>query len=204
MDPVPIFGDDERRQLLWIARKSIYCSLKNEPFEFNSPYESLKREYGLFVTLKNHGKLRGCLGRFEAKGIVLEQSVAVMAVESATHDVRFKPVFLEELPDIDIQISVLTPLERVSDLGDITIGLHGLQVRGKTGFGSWRGGTLLPQVAVEHNWDVPAFVSATCVKAGLDADAWRNEETEVYKYGAEVFGDLEYGLPPFPLDDEAI
>ncbi len=191
--------DQDKRILLEIARKSINAVLNKEIFEPVIPYPHLKIKTGIFVTLKQQGLLRGCLGRFEPGDMNLDQLVAIMAAQSATHDIRFKPVTLEELPMIDIQISVLTPLERVKDIQEIEIGKHGLQVQGRNSFGIMRSGTLLPQVATEQKWGIQEFLEATCVKAGLDSECWKDSKTEIWKYGAVVFGELDYNAPPYLL-----
>ncbi|MGC9326210.1 MAG: AmmeMemoRadiSam system protein B [Candidatus Hinthialibacter sp.] len=188
---------EDKRTLLAIARRSVYAVLRKESYEPYTDRPDLKIHTGAFVTLRNHGELRGCLGRFEAGDLPLEQLTAVLAAQSATHDIRFKPVALDEVPDIDIQISVLTPRRRVNDVREIEIGKHGLQIQGRSSFGIIRSGTLLPQVAVEQKWGVKEFLSATCVKAGLDADAWQDPHTEIWKYGALVFGDLDFNPPPY-------
>jgi len=196
-----IFSDDDRKRLLRIARESIASGLNNKNFSPEASSPPLALERGVFVTLKNHGELRGCLGRFEPDGIPLARLIAVMALESARHDFRFNPVALAELPEIDIQISVLTPLEPVNDISEIVIGEHGLQIRGRAGGGMHRSGTLLPQVASEHHWDASTFLNATCTKAGLPQNAWKDPQTEILKYGAEVFGDLDFAQPPYRLDE---
>lgn len=192
-------NDDDRKTLLAIARSSIASVLHQKNYEPHSENSRFKASCGVFVTLKNEGQLRGCLGRFEAGDLRLDQITAVMAAQSATHDIRFKPVSLDELPSIDIQISVLTPREPVRDIHEITIGKHGLQIQGRNRFGVIRSGTLLPQVATEQGWDVEAFLDATCVKAGLDSDSWRDAHTDIWKYGALVFGDLDYGAAPYSM-----
>ncbi|MEW6234675.1 MAG: AmmeMemoRadiSam system protein A [Candidatus Omnitrophota bacterium] len=196
-----IFSDADRKQLLRIARESIHAGLHNKAYSPETPSPPLTLERGVFVTLKHRGELRGCLGRFESDGIPLARLIAVMAMESARHDFRFSPVALVELPEIDIQISVLTPLEPVKDISEIVIGEHGLQIRGRAGGGMHRSGTLLPQVASEHRWDVTTFLNATCTKAGLPQNAWKDPQTEIFKYGAEVFGDLDFAQPPFHVDE---
>ena len=188
---------EDRKTLLRIARESVYHVLNKNHYEPEIENPHLKVKCGIFVTLKNGGQLRGCLGRFEAGDITLDHLTAVMAAQSASHDIRFHPVTLDELSSVDVQISVLTPCERVEDIGEIEIGKHGLQIQGRNSFGVMRSGTLLPQVATEQRWDVHAFLDATCAKAGLDADAWKDPQTVIWKYSAVVFGDLDFGSPPY-------
>ncbi len=196
-----LFSDEEQKTLLFIARKSIDAALNKYNYIPAASDERLHVERGVFVTLKNHSELRGCLGRFDAAGTPLYKLIATMATESATHDFRFNPVNALELPEIDIQISVLSPLQKVTNIQEIEIGKHGLQIRGTSREGSHRLGTLLPQVASERGWNVEQFLDATCVKAGLEPDAWKQVETEIMKYSAEVFGDLDYGSPPFLIEE---
>ncbi len=197
----PEFSSHDRRALLRIARQGVQAELKGDSYNPEPPSSNVEVERGVFVTLKKGDELRGCLGRFTAEGIPLYQLVKTMAVESATHDMRFNPLSLSELPQVDIQISVLSPLEVVEDVKDIEIGKHGLQIRGRSQYGTVCTGTLLPQVASERGWDVYQFLDATCFKAGLQTDAWKDPTTEIYMYSAEIFGDLDYGNPPFYLDE---
>ncbi len=193
-------SDVERRTLLRLARESIFDRLHGRSYEPSCDHPNLQKQRGVFVTLKNQASLRGCLGRFDPDSIPLYKLVAVMAYESAQHDIRFTPVTLEELPMVDIQISVLSPLAKVHDVDEIKIGYHGLQVQGLTPSGVRCSGTLLPQVATEQGWNVEEFLQHTCIKAGLDPEAWKDPSTEIYKYGAEIFGDLDYAQPPYTLD----
>ena len=152
----------------------------------------LQTHQGAFVTLKNAGRLRGCVGRFTAD-IALWQVVAEMAAAAATQDFRFaaNPVTLAEVPQLSIDISVLSPMKRIDDPLDIELGVHGIYVRGPRGSGpGGRSGTYLPQVATEHGMTKEQFLSSCCSsKAGLSPDAWRTGEAEVLVYTAEVFGE---------------
>jgi AmmeMemoRadiSam system protein B/AmmeMemoRadiSam system protein A len=138
---------------------------------------------GVFVTIKERGRLRGCLGTLQNRaGLAAE--VSRCAADSASEDPRFPPVAVDELPDLSLEISVLGPLEEIEARpGAFTIGGHGLVVEQ----GSHRG-LLLPQVATEWGWDAEQFLRQTCVKAGLPPDAWRNG-ARVFRFAAEVFGD---------------
>jgi AmmeMemoRadiSam system protein A len=138
---------------------------------------------GVFVTIKRRGTLRGCLGTLENRdGLAAE--VARCAGDSASEDPRFAPIAAHELPEIQLEVSVLGPLEPIDpDPGGFRLGEHGLVVeRGG------RRGLLLPQVATEWGWTAEQFLDQTCVKAGLPADAWRRGAT-IYRFAAEVFGD---------------
>ncbi len=133
------------------------------------------------MTLKRGNMLRGCIGTIEPLNPLYE-TVAEMAIASAVRDPRFPPLSLEELPFVTIEISVLSPLEKVENIEEIETGKHGLLVR--RGFFS---GLLLPQVATEYGWDRETFLEHTCLKAGLPPSAWQDERTEIYKFTAEVF-----------------
>ena len=137
---------------------------------------------GLFVTIHCAGDLRGCLGTLDDDRL-LGESLVRLAAEVSCEDPRFRPLAVDELPDVTIDLSLLTPPEVVTDFSTIVIGRDGLIVeRGR------RRGLLLPQVATEHGWDVTMFLSQTCVKARLPADAWRNG-ARVLRFQAEVFGE---------------
>jgi AmmeMemoRadiSam system protein B/AmmeMemoRadiSam system protein A len=173
---------EEKAALLKLARKTIEaeCRGRKAPTpEAQSP--ALNEPRGAFVTLKKHGGLRGCIGQIQTRE-PLVKTVAEMAVAAAFDDPRFPPLRAEELQDIDIEISVLTPLRRIVDVGDIRVGTHGIFMR-RGGYS----GLLLPQVATEWNWDRTAFLEHTCEKAHLPKNAWQDRETEIYIFSADVF-----------------
>jgi AmmeMemoRadiSam system protein A len=175
--------DDQKQALLRLARHTVEAVTRGDlpppPDDLNG---ALRERCGVFVTLKRGGHLRGCIGLVE--GIrPLVDGVVEMARASALEDPRFPPVGPHEVPDLQIEISVLSPLERVRDVGEIEVGTHGLVIR--KGFYS---GLLLPQVATEWGWDRLEFLQQTCLKAGLDRNAWR-EGAEIYRFAAEVFGE---------------
>lgn len=148
------------------------------------PGAALKR--GAFVTLTERGALRGCLGHVAADR-PLGEVVRDMTVAAAEEDPRFAPVAPDELGDLALEISVLSepqPLERPVDPADVVIGRHGLIVRRGS-----RTGLLLPQVATEYHWSAEGFLAATCRKAGLGPDAWREAGTAVLTFQADVFGE---------------
>lgn len=137
---------------------------------------------GAFVTLRMNGALRGCIGYPEPQ-LPLIEVVERCAVSAAISDPRFPPVTVFEWSSIDLEISVLGPIELVRDVSEIEVGRHGLVVElGR------RRGLLLPQVATEWNWDATEFAAQTCVKAGLPRDAWRKGAT-LFKFEAEVFAE---------------
>jgi AmmeMemoRadiSam system protein A len=145
-----------------------------------------------FVTIHNRGELRGCLGRLEARE-PLADTVAQLAASVSDSDPRFDRISLLELPDIDIEISVLTPERAIQTIDEIELGRHGLVVEQ----GEHRG-LLLPQVAIEHHWDRETLVSHTCLKAALPRDAWRRG-AQLFVFEAQVFGesDLIGRVAPF-------
>lgn len=179
--------DREKTYLLSLARDTIGQAVtggKGPVCEEITPVLAGKR--GAFVTLRKHGELRGCIGYIVALRPLVE-TVREMAVSAAFHDPRFSPVKAGELSDIDIEISVLSPVCRLDDPMKVEVGLDGLIVRRDR-----RQGLLLPQVAVEHGWDRETFLAQTCRKAGLPPDAWKLDGTEIDVFRAEVFGEKEY------------
>ena len=165
-----------------IAYESIKSKLENRPFLLE--YEvtpNLAQKRGAFVTLHKFGQLRGCIGNII--GIEpLHETVKNMARAAAFEDPRFPSLKYEELKDIDIEISVLSPLKKVKDINEIEVGKHGIYLR--KGFYS---GLLLPQVATEYNWDRLTFLDQTCIKAGMQPGCWKDRDTEIYIFSADVF-----------------
>jgi AmmeMemoRadiSam system protein A len=143
---------------------------------------ALKEKRGAFVTLKHAGQLRGCIG-YPLPHDPLHQTVRDAAVLAATQDHRFQSLTGEELPDILIEISVLTVPRTIKDVTEIRLGEHGLIIS--------RGinrGLLLPQVPMEWNWDLGTFLKHTCLKAGLEEDAWK-KGAEIQVFSAQVFSE---------------
>jgi len=175
-----LLNKEEQQKLLEIARGSIKSALEgNKIPEFNDVSANLKELGGVFVTLNKRGKLRGCIGYPEAV-LPLYQAVSQAAISAALKDYRFPPVTSDELSDIDIEISVLSPLEQVSDTNKIEIGKHGLVIR--KGIYS---GLLLPQVATEYGWNREEFLERICEKAGLPRGAWR-DNAELFIFSAQI------------------
>ena len=158
-------SEEEQKELLGLARAGVMAEFANQPFQATTTMSGLHINAGLFVTLKNRGDLRGCLGRFEPVDQPLYQLAPYMAAQTAVHDHRFSALREDELPWTDIQISVLSPLRPVYDVNEIRIGRDGLQIEGCGSGGVQRSGTLLPQVASERNWSVEEFLEALCNKA---------------------------------------
>ena len=172
-------SDEEKKILKEIAITSIKDSLNGRRTAMTiSP--TLKRKCGAFVSLHKHGKLRGCIGHF-GEDVPLHEIVSEMARAAAFEDPRFMPVTLEELEDIDIEISVLTPMRRIQSLDEFELHRHGIYIRR-----GYRSGTFLPQVADEVNWTKEEFVGHCAQdKAGIGWDGWR--DAELYVYEAIVF-----------------
>ncbi len=177
----PPYSAEERAQLLRLAHEAIAASLENRPLDLTAPSERLAESHGAFTTLHLAGKLRGCVGYvYPVKPLF--RTVAETAVAAAFNDTRFLPVNAEEAPRLAVEISVLSPIAPIAP-EDIEVGRHGLVVT----LGSRRG-LLLPQVAVEYNWDARTFLEETCHKAGLPPDAWERGAV-VEAFTAEVFHD---------------
>ncbi len=173
---------EEKDLLKNLARESIRTYLDKEPEpqpEIDS--EILKMNCGAFVTLTIKGELRGCIGLIV--GVKpLYQAVIEMARQAAFNDPRFPALTKIEFKSIEVEISVLSPLERITDIQQIEVGKHGIII--KRGF---RSGLLLPQVATEYGWDRDTFLRHTCLKAGLPEDAYLDPETEIQVFTAHVF-----------------
>ena len=176
-------SNEEKQVLKEIALASIRDSLAGKRMAlpaFNSDYPTLNSKCGAFVSLHKHGHLRGCIGHF-GEDVPLHQIVAKMARAAAFEDPRFMPVRKEELNDLDIEISVLTPMRRIQSLDEFELHRHGIYIRK-----GYRSGTYLPQVADEVNWTKEEFVSHCAQdKAGIGWDGWK--DAELYVYEAIVF-----------------
>ncbi len=178
--------DEQKNVLFGVVRDSVKAVVTVTPSPNpKSDDPELNEHCGCFVTLKNRGRLRGCLGNFVSE-VALIELVAEMASASASSDPRFvgDPVTAGELEHLDVEISVLSPLKLTDDPLSLRLGVDGIYI--KRGFSS---GCFLPQVAEEAGWSKEEFLSYCCAhKAGLAHDAWKEAETEVYFFTAEVFG----------------
>jgi len=176
----------QRQTLLKVAKDTVEAVINGRSIALpKSDDIELNAHCGCFVTLKNHDRLRGCIGQFTSEGPLIEL-VAEMAKASATGDPRFfaDPITAGELKDLDVEISVLSPLRRTDNPLSLRLGIDGIYI--KRGRAS---GCFLPQVATETGWSKEEFLSYCCAhKAGIAADAWKKPETEVYLFTAEVFG----------------
>ena len=175
-------SDEEKKTLHEIASEAIRSRLLKEPApERTIQSEKLKEHRGAFVCLHLDGELRGCIGMIEPR-CPLHETVREMGLQAAFCDPRFSPLGPEEFDRIHLEISVLTPMERIHQPTDVHIGKHGVMIRK-----GLRSGLLLPQVATEHQWDAMQFLQWTCRKAGLPSDAWRDADTEIFAFSADVF-----------------
>ena len=179
----------DKKLLLDIARQTVEVLARTgkKPELPASLPDSVKGRQGAFVTIHKRGQLRGCIGTFTGEG-ELAVTVQRMARSAGWEDPRFSPLGEKELFDIDLEISVLSPLREINDVDEIEVGKHGIYIT--RGF---HRGVLLPQVAVEQGWDRDTFLSHTCLKAGLSPDAWKKEKLKIEVFTAEVFGEKELG-----------
>ena len=180
-----IMNDEQKKTLLKVARDTVRAVVNGlEPPQASSDDPELNAHCGCFVTLKNGERLRGCIGNFISEGPLIEL-VIEMANASATSDPRFfgDRITAKELDQLDIEISVLSPLERTDNPLSLRLGVDGIYI--KKGHAS---GCFLPQVATETGWTKEEFLAYCCShKAGLGDDAWKDPQTEVYLFSAEVF-----------------
>ncbi|MEO8431974.1 MAG: AmmeMemoRadiSam system protein A [Acidobacteriota bacterium] len=176
---------EARRELLDLARRSIEGSFRREPLPrlASDRAEAFGSPRALFVTLRQGGELRGCIGTLAPEGD-LGRTVPRFARRAAFDDPRFPPLSPEELALCDIEISVLSPPERVSDPAEIEIGRDGLILEAKG-----RSGLLLPQVATEWGFDRDRFLDEVSRKAGLPAGAWSEPEARLWRFQAEIFAE---------------
>lgn len=177
-----MLSDAQKHALVDLARRTIvaHVTRSGDPVALDT---DVPQASGVFVTIKRHGELRGCLGTLQcSRGLADE--VARCAADAASVDPRFPPVSREELPELGVEVSVLGPLEEIDPQapGAIVIGQHGLVAELGT-----RRGLLLPQVAPEWGWAVDQFLRQTCIKAGLPPDAWR-QGARIFRFVADVFG----------------
>lgn len=185
---------NERRVLLHIARSTLDASLRHQPLPVlrdEELSERLREKRAAFVTLRERGQLRGCVG-YPAHRAPLVQTVQENVLNAALRDPRFPPVTIDELPSLAIEISVLSrgdspdrPFIRLDDPTEIVLGRDGLLIEHRCGCS----GLLLPQVPIEHHWDLADFLEGICHKAGLPGDAWRDPKATLYRFSAEVFAE---------------
>jgi AmmeMemoRadiSam system protein A len=177
------FTPEERATLLKVAHESILSALERREIPLTPPSAHLSEPRGAFTTIYFHGHLRGCVG-YVFPIVALYRTVAETARAAAFEDTRFLPVTLEETPELELSLSILSPLKAVKP-EEVEVGRHGLVIAH-----SGRRGLLLPLVPVEHHWDRVTFIEQTCRKAGLPLDIWQKGAT-LEAFTAEMFGDRE-------------
>jgi AmmeMemoRadiSam system protein A len=184
---MPSLSEADRRALLEAARRAISAAVTGQKPASPAQSEIFAEKRGAFVTLHTRGRLRGCIGIVEAYE-PLADTIAHCAVSAAMQDPRFSPVRAEELPDLRLEISLLSePVPIRAE--DVEIGKHGLLIVQ----GPHRG-LLLPQVATEHKLSRQQFLEETCRKAGLPTNAWQDAETQILGFTCEVFSEGENAL----------
>ena len=177
--------DAQKRELLQLARDSIAAHLAALPLPLPEMAELHGVHAGVFVSLHIGDQLRGCIGYTEGRRS-LPAGLQETAISAATRDPRFEPLTSDELAHVIIEISVVSPLYPIASPEEIVLGKHGVMAQ----LGPQQG-LLLPQVAWRHNWDVETFLAQTCRKADLPLEAWKNPETEIFIFEAEIFSEAE-------------
>ena len=184
-----VLSDSDKQSLLQIARNTIITYLQTKritKLDITTFDLALRNKAGAFITLKKHNELRGCIGHFETDKPLCEM-VQEMAIAASTQDYRFPEVKVNELVDIDIEISVLTPMQRIKDPGAIRLGIDGVYIRKGN-----RSGTFLPQVATDTGWNLEDFLGhCASDKAGIGWYGWKDKDAEIYVYQALIFGEKE-------------
>jgi len=174
----------QKNLLLSTARETIKNTILGSAIRnYNIDDPVLNTECGAFVTIHNHGNLRGCIGNITAR-TPLWKTVMNMSIEASTRDPRFPAISADELDDIDIEVSAISPLWEIKDIEEIKVGEHGILI--KKGFNQ---GLLLPQVATENDFDRKSFLEHTCLKAGLDRNCYKDKNCEILIFSATVFGE---------------
>jgi AmmeMemoRadiSam system protein A len=180
---MPSLSEEDRRAILELARQGVFHAVCHERPLATFPTTGIFAERrGLFVTLHVAKKLRGCIGMIEAQ-VTMGETLARCAADAALHDPRFSRMRAEEMNALEIEVSLLTPLEPIR-AEEVEIGTHGLLVERGT-----RRGLLLPQVAAEHRLNREQFLAETCVKAGLPREAWKDPETKLSGFQCEIIAE---------------
>ncbi|MBW2090895.1 MAG: AmmeMemoRadiSam system protein A, partial [Deltaproteobacteria bacterium] len=187
--PEPIKNElnvQQKKALLSFARKTIHHFLEARAIPLARGFDSgLVRKQGAFVTLKKNGHLRGCIGHM-TEDRPLCQTIGAMAVQAAFNDRRFKPMTLEELSEIEIEISVLTPFRPIKSIQEIRLGIDGVLLKKEA-----RSAVFLPQVAVEHGWNRTEMLNHLCRKAGLSSNCW-GKGAQIFTFQAVVFKESDF------------
>ncbi|MBU1086273.1 MAG: AmmeMemoRadiSam system protein B [Candidatus Omnitrophica bacterium] len=180
-----MLNSNQKKELLSIARDAIVNIVKNNQRHIVMTDDpQLREDRGAFVTIYKDVALRGCIGLIEAEQPLINV-VNDMAIQASIRDSRFTPLKAEELDNIKLEISVMSPIEQITDIKQIEVGNHGLIIRKGN-----NSGLLLPQVATEYKWTREQFLEQTCVKAGLNKDDWK-QGARIFIFSAEVFSEKE-------------
>lgn len=179
-----LLNTSEQKTLLKIARKTLEKYVRNKVIpDYDIVDNRLKEKSGLFVTLKKNNELRGCIGILTPEKSIIDALIE-MTISAATRDFRFPKVRPDELSDITIEVSILSPIKKIEDINEIEVGRHGLSL-----CNGIRCGVLLPQVAKENSWDRDKFLEMVSLKAGLHPSAWKDKNSEIYIFTAQVFSE---------------
>jgi AmmeMemoRadiSam system protein A len=180
---MPCLSEADRESILELARQAVGEAVCHNHLPEAIPKTGVfEQRCGVFVTLHVGKRLRGCIGVIEARA-PLGESIVKCAASAAQEDPRFSPMQPEELPNVDIEVSLLSPLQRIQP-EEVEVGKHGLLVEQ-----GYHRGLLLPQVAVEYHLERERFLEETCHKAGLGADAWKEPQTKIYAFTCEIVGE---------------
>lgn len=178
-------NESEKSILLRTARESIESRLAGRMPDYDRPTDNIMKPCGAFVTLRIDGELRGCIGHIIARSPLFE-AIKELARSSAFQDPRFAPLSKDELPGINIEISVLTPLQAIDSPEEVEVGVHGVYIEL-----DGRSGVLLPQVPLEQGWGRDEFLRHLCLKAGLHSDCISNPSRRLFVFEAIIFGEKE-------------
>ena len=177
-----MISPEQGKKLIKLVRESINSEFSNNKIDL-TPYQEFNEKRGVFVTLYLKGELRGCIG-FPYDNYQIYKAVFEAAKSSAFEDPRFNPLTKKEFEQINIEVSVLTEPQIIESnyLNNIKIGEDGLIIKS-----SFRSGLLLPQVPKEYNWGIEEFLEHLSMKAGLNKEAWKEENSKIYKFQAQIF-----------------
>lgn len=179
-----MLSTDVKKLIFKIVRQTIESRFDSKVKPMECPLDEVfNQSLGLFVTINKHGGLRGCIGYVKPYK-PLYYALIDLASAAAFSDNRFNPVQESEVKDLRFEISLLSPLILVEDINEIVVGRDGLMIEH-----SWGSGLLLPQVATKYHWTKEQFLEETCHKACLDANCWKQHNTKIYRFEAEIFSE---------------
>ena len=182
-------SEEVKKVLLLAARdaiKSLFGKSNSPQIDYSQYPELAEKNKGAFVTLTMHHELRGCIGYLEAPNQTLLETISGAAKRAAFNDPRFPPLSAQELPDVNIEISILSSFSSINEYDEIQIGIHGLLLDDMG-----RQALLLPQVATEHNFNLQQFLTAICQKAGIDSYSWQKRKLKLKVFTAIIFSESE-------------